>query len=305
MIRIPVTPEELARRIDQEAPGWSARAAKRTQQARQQKRFTGEGIWSEVKRVYMTLQHHKCAYCERPMAEGPHANIEYDVEHFRPKSRVTPWPDAKTARELRIRYKVRNGAAKGYPLLAHEPRNYVVTCKVCNSPLKADHFPIDGKPSRAGSDIAKLDAQEKPLLIYPLGMGNPAPEDLITFEGILPVPAKRGGHDRKRAQVTIDFFRLHLRTDLRDGRAHLLVMLWEKLERAKKGTPEQRRLATEVLSAARQDDFPHARCARAFLDLYARDPTKAKEYYLAAHQLVTRKEPGLYGGGTASRTART
>ncbi|WNG14228.1 hypothetical protein [Cystobacter fuscus] len=301
MIRIPVTPQELVRLIDQEVPDWRERAAKQTQQVRKQKRFSGEGLWSEVKGVYMALQHHKCAYCERPMAESPYANIEYDVEHFRPKSRVIPWPDAKTAKELRIRYKVRSGNPKGYPLLAHEPHNYVVTCKVCNSPLKADHFPIDGELSAEGSDIAKLNAEEKPLLIVPLGMADPSPDELITFEGVLPVPAKRGGYDRKRAQVTIDFFRLHLRTDLRDGRAHLLVMLWEKLERAKNGTPEQRRLAEQVLAAARGNRFPHSRCARAFLDLYERDPAKAKDYYLAAHELVVRKEPGLYGRG-ASRS---
>src|SRR5687768_11362929 len=106
MIRIPVTSPELTRLIEQEVPGWLERAARRTRQARQRKRFTGEGIWSEVKGVYMALQRHKCAYCERPMAQSAHANIEYDVEHFRPKSRVTPWPDPKTAKDLRIRYKV-------------------------------------------------------------------------------------------------------------------------------------------------------------------------------------------------------
>lgn len=303
MIRIPVTSQELKRLIEQEVPGWLERAATRTRQARKQKRFTGPGIWSEVKRVYMALQHHKCAYCERPMAEGPHANIEYDVEHFRPKSRVTPWPDPKTAKELPIRYKVRSGATKGYPHLAHDPHNYVVTCKVCNSPLKADHFPIEGTASTAGSDIAKLNAEEKPLLIYPLGMTDPGPEALITFEGVLPVPARRSGHDRKRAQVTIDFFRLHLRTDLRDARAQLLVLLWDKLQLEQKGTSEQRRLAREAISALRQSEAPHAGCARAFLELYARDPAQAKAYYLEAHKLlVSKKAPGVYARGGAPRS---
>jgi 5-methylcytosine-specific restriction endonuclease McrA len=237
MIRIPVTPEELTRLIEEEAPGWSKRAAERTKQARRLERFTGPGIWSEVKGVYMRLQHHKCAYCERPMAESPEAKLEYDVEHFRPKSRVTPWPDEDTAKRLRIRYKVRSGAARGYPLLAHDPRNYAVTCKVCNSPLKADHFPIDGRPVHSGSDITKLDAREKPLLLFPLGAEGPAPEELLTFKGIVPVPAKRGGYARKRARVSIDFFRLHLRGELNTGRAHCLVLLsgtsssWREWER--------------------------------------------------------------------------
>jgi len=244
----------------------------------------------------MELQRYKCAYCERPLAQGEHATIDYDVEHFRPKNRVTPCPDAKTVKRLRIRYKVRSGSSKGYPLLAHDPRNYAVTCKVCNTPLKADHFPIDGKPSRAGQDIAKLDAQEKPLLIFPLGNQGPAPDELITFEGVLPVPAKRAGYDRKRAQVTIDFFELHFRSDLRTGRAHLLVLLWDKLQLAQTGTPEQRQDAREVLNAACQDFWPYAACARAFLDLYGREPRRAEAYYREAHRLVTRKEPGLYGG---------
>lgn len=302
MIRVPITPEELGRLIEQEVPGWLDRAEQRTKQARRHKRFTGTGIWSEVKGVYMRLQRHKCAYCERPMAEGPHAKIEYDVEHFRPKNRVTPWPDAQTAKRLRIRYKVRHGAPKGYPLLAHEPRNFAVTCKVCNTPLKADHFPIEGTPTSAGVDIGKLNEGEKPLLIFPLGNEGPAPEELITFEGVLPVPAKRSGYDRKRAQVTIYFFELHLRTDLRDARAHLLKLLWETLERKRTGTPEQRQRARETLVAARQSFFPHSGCARAFLDLCARDPVKAKDYYLEAHRLVTTKEPALYASPKASRS---
>ena len=296
MIRISVTPEELLRLIDQKVPGWRARAERLTLQTRKRKHFEGTGIWSEVKGVYMELQHYKCAYCERPMAQGEHANIDYDVEHFRPKSRVTPWPDVKTAKRLRIRYKVQSGSSKGYPLLAHDPRNYAVTCKVCNTPLKADHFPIDGKPSRVGDDITKLDGEEKPLLIFPMGYQGAAPDELITFEGVLPVPAKRGGYDRKRAQVTIDFFELHLRSDLRTGRAHLLVLLWDKLRLAQTGTPAQRNDAREVLEAARQDFWPYASCARAFLALYNRDPRRAEDYYRQAHRLVTRKEPGLYGG---------
>jgi hypothetical protein len=298
MVRIPVTPEELSRLIEDEAPGWLGRAARRTQQTRKLKRFTGTGIWSEVKRVYMKLQHHKCAYCERAMAEGPHANIDYDVEHFRPKSRCTPWPDPQTAKRLRIRYKVNTGSPKGYPLLAHDPRNYAVTCKVCNTPLKADHFPIDGAPSKEGADIAKLDAEEKPLLIFPIGTSGSAPEELITFEGVLPVPVKRSGYERKRAQVTIDFFQLHLRTDLRDGRAYMLVMLWETLQRARHGTPAQRQRAEEILAGARSY-FPHAGCARAFLDLHARDPAKAEAYYIEAQRLLVSKEPALNRAGAA------
>jgi hypothetical protein len=294
VIRIPVTPEELTRRIQKQVPGWLTRAEKRTADARERKRFEGAGIWSEVKGVYMELQHHKCAYCERPMAASRHADIDYDVEHFRPKSRVTPWPSAETRRRLRIRYTAKSGAPEGYPLLAHDPRNYAVTCKVCNSPLKANHFPIAGKPSRAGTDLAKLDAEEQPLLIFPLGTEGPAPEELISFEGILPVPAKRGGHARKRAQVCIDFFELHLRTDLNDARAHLLVMLWDKLRLVRTGTRRQQQDAQEVLTAARQPFFPHAGCARAFLDLYARAPKRAEAYYRAAHAIVTRKEPRLY-----------
>lgn len=296
MIRVPITPDELLRRIEQEAPGWLARASRLTSQARQDKRFDGPGIWSDVKRVYMVAQQHKCAYCERPMADSQHANIEYDVEHFRPRSRVTPWPDERTAKRLRIRYKVRGGAVRGYPHLAHDPLNYAVACKVCNSPLKADHFPIEGRAPSTLEDIATLDAKEKPLLISPIAPRGPAPEELITYEGILPVPARRSGYDRKRAQVTIDFFELHLRGDLLKGRATLLVLLWDKLQLAQSGTPEQRGHAEEVFEAVRQGHLPFAACGRAFLELYSHEPAKAEAYYRTAHALVVRKEPGLYGG---------
>jgi len=185
MIRIPVTPEELTRLIEEEAPGWSKRAAERTKQARRLQRFTGPGIWSEVKGVYMKLQHHKCAYCERPMAESPEAKLEYDVEHFRPKSRVTPWPDEDTAKRLRIRYKVRSGAARGYPLLAHDPRNYAVTCKVCNSPLKADHFPIDGKPARSGSARSSMRGRSHSSS-FPWGWSGPPPRSSSPSRALSP-----------------------------------------------------------------------------------------------------------------------
>ncbi|WP_147451225.1 hypothetical protein [Corallococcus llansteffanensis] len=252
----------------------------------------------------MELQHHKCAYCERPMGNSVQANIDYDVEHFRPKGRVTPWPPPEKALRLGIRYSTGNGAADGYPLLAYEPGNLAVVCKMCNSPLKSDYFPIAGTASNASTDIAELDAVEKPLLIFPLGTQGRAPEEFITFHGIVPAPVKRSGPARRRARVTIDFFELHLRTDLNDGRAHCLVQLWDKIQLAKKGSSKQRQDAREVLAAAQEDYWPFSGCARAFLSLHTSDPQRAEQYYRAAHDIVTRKEPGLYPGSRSTSPRR-
>ncbi|HEX8435530.1 hypothetical protein, partial [Archangium sp.] len=151
MIRYPITQQDLEARIDQKSPSWRKRAQKRTQKHRKAGRVTGTGIWREIKRVYVELQHNKCAYCERALEKNWSANIEYDVEHFRPKSSVTPWPTPELRQRRGIRYQVRNGAPGGYPQLAHSHLNYLAACAVCNSPQKHDYFPI------AGTADAKLE----------------------------------------------------------------------------------------------------------------------------------------------------
>ena len=127
--------------------------------------------WSEIKHIYTARQHQKCAYCERLL--GPHvvSAVEVDVEHFRPKNAVKPWPTAKLLKDFGLPADLpkSRGGGKGYRALAFHPLNYASTCKTCNSRLKANYFPIAGKHDFDGTDPIALCRAERPYLIYPLG----------------------------------------------------------------------------------------------------------------------------------------
>jgi hypothetical protein len=99
--------------------------------------------WKQLKEHLLDLFHGKCGYCEArftPTSFG-------DVEHYRPKGKVSEEP-----------------THKGYYWLAYEPTNYLPACQLCNEPAKRDHFPIDGKRAYSENDPLK---NEKPLLINP------------------------------------------------------------------------------------------------------------------------------------------
>jgi hypothetical protein len=93
MIRYKVSLAQLEAAVDATSSTWRTRAADRIAQFKTMKKYQEESsIWSDVKPVYMTLQHSKCAYCERKLEGEPFGNIEHDVEHYRPKSSVKKWP---------------------------------------------------------------------------------------------------------------------------------------------------------------------------------------------------------------------
>jgi hypothetical protein len=109
--------------------------------ANQNPKFLGK--WSKLKVHLIDMFHGKCGYCEAwftPTSFG-------DVEHYRPKGRVSE-----------------DKNHKGYYWLAYNPTNYLPACQLCNEPAKRDHFPIEG--TRACSKTDVLD-EEKPLLIDP------------------------------------------------------------------------------------------------------------------------------------------
>lgn len=183
MIRIPVTLAELADLITAESATWLERAAERTDEFAQAGAYNeSSSIWSQVKGVYMTLQHSKCAYCERQLEDPEYGKIEHDIEHYRPKNPVKKWPTDKIAAERGIHYDFPVGDAwpEGYFLLAYHVLNYVTACKVCNTPLKSNFFPIAGDRGPQSDDPLSLQA-EQPYLLYPLGDidANPEPSDYV------------------------------------------------------------------------------------------------------------------------------
>jgi len=92
VIRYAKSIQEIEQLISATAPSWLKEANRRTVKFRKAKAYKEKSpIWSQVKPVYMALQKGKCAYCERSLEPGPEGNIEWDGEHFRPKSQVREW----------------------------------------------------------------------------------------------------------------------------------------------------------------------------------------------------------------------
>lgn len=226
----------------------------------------------------MALQHNKCAYCERRLAGPPFGDVEHDVEHFRPKSSVTAWPTASIAANRGISYTFATGGAAdpGYYLLAYSLLNYATACKTCNSPLKSSYFPIAGPRDTAGEDPTLLAAEEA-FLVYPLGTFDADPEEILTFDGIIPVPVEKTGRPFRRAKVIVDFFELDSREELRRERSKIIVGLWIAHRLRLTGDPDDQQIAEESIDDLTSQSSPHTSCARAFLRLITENPVKARE----------------------------
>lgn len=260
--------------------------------------------WGKIKDLFIEHQEGKCAYCEK-MMEGKAGRGDYDVEHFRPKSKVKDW-FAKSGGELLADWPVglNAGAAQatGYFLLPYEPLNYAVACKTCNSNLKSDYFPIGGAADLAGTDPSAMYAVEQPWLIFPLGSWEPPPETLITFEGITAMPRPDPGADVTgywRARLTIAFFHLNREkplsqsADLGDeGRENLYRARAEQLHSLAKSLDALETLGDAGSAAKRQmhqEDIirlcsvksPHSLCCLCFAELWQKNKPRAVELWEA------------------------
>jgi len=282
MIRYDITEKELRARIDRQKPDWQTRAAAATALYRRAGKY-GEpddknwdtqthGVppnpfWSQIKAVYMRLQKNKCAFCERELTTRPK---DHDVEHFRPKRAVVPWPPLPTDPAF----------PEGYYLLAYHPLNYATACEHCNRSLKQSYFPIEDARLSGQGDPVQL-RPELPLLIYPIGDSDTDPEDLLGFQGVVPIPKNADPNTReyRRAQVTIDFFELEKRDELRRGRAKVLRTLYLAFMITETSPQrEEREGAQSAIAQCVSDGSEHANCARSFVDLYRQNPAEAKQF---------------------------
>ncbi len=282
MIRYNTTVAELTDKI---GARWLADAAERTAAFRAAGKYTEKaGSWSKVKPVYMQLQHGKCAYCERQFGSDPQSRIEHDIEHFRPKSSVKVWPPAGAT----FQYSFPTGPASdvGYFLLPYNLLNYAAACKKCNSSFKANYFPIEAAARAVDADTPEVLAGELPLLIYPIAEVDDDPEDLLSFEGFVPVAVKRRGRKARRARVIIDFFALDTREELLRERAFLLKAIYVAHRNRKSRDPLVRDDSLQTLAQIDLPGFPHRNCARAFSRLCVQDTDTAREYYGAAIQYL-------------------
>lgn len=274
MIRYPATLEEIRARVEQDVPGWSARAESRAENFRRKEKYEERSsIWSEVKPVFMRLQGEgKCGFCERKFESEELGRHELDIEHFRPKRKVKKCPQSRVGEGIRLTTPAAGN--KGYYLLAYHLLNYAVACKPCNSGLKKDYFPIAGDYCLKGEEPAEMRA-EQPWLIYPIGSEDVDPEDVVSFRGIFPRSEHADPDLRKRGLATITFFGLddvNARKNLLRERAQIVVLLHGQLAKA---TDRHAAAARELVDSLLASSAPHANCARSFARLFRDDRAEA------------------------------
>jgi len=285
MIRYDTDLAQLTNKVNALKKTWMTDAAKRTAAFKTAGKYTeAKGNWSAIKDVYVTLQHTKCAFCERALE----SKKEMDIEHYRPKNGVKEWPVPKDLQPEAFTFvKVPAGGA-GYHLLPYHLQNYAIACARCNSDIKSNMFPIKGTYQTAGDDPVKLNKKEKPYLIFPIGQLDSDPEELIDFQGIVPMPKmKKGALGYERARVTIAFFKLadyNLRKELFRGRAEAIVKIGTTYRLLlTKGIPKNIKDDCEAVLAMETSAVQlHAACRRAYLALWK---TKAKR--ATAENLLT------------------
>lgn len=292
VIRYPAaTAERIARDVEDEDAAWAEDAKKQTDAMLKANDYLKTAaLWSRIKIVYMNLQHNKCIFCERALAQGKPGAIEQDVEHFRPKNAIRAWPPRTS--KLFEDFVGRTGGAteKGYYWLACNLANYGAACKPCNTIRKASYFPIAGKRPARRLDPDRLDRAERPYLIFPYAED---PERLITFDGVLAVARAQRGIDRERALVTIDLFDLNGRGELVDDRFRTIseIMSWAEIARTG-DTAAKREEAVDTLKGAIMDGAPQAACARAFVQLMDDDYQQAWTIYREAKESVRKRRLG-------------
>lgn len=286
MIRYSSTRAELQQRISAVRSDWLSRAGDLTNAVVASGGHDGtpSAIWSEIRTVFVDIQFRKCAFCERDMAATPLGGSEQAVEHYRPKGATKPWrPDVTDGFWELVGGDLTDGNADGYYWLAWHEENYATSCAICNSRLKANYFPIFGEPGAATRTPRQL-RSEKPALPYPIGDVDVDPETILTFEGILPIPASSTPAIRRRALVTIRFFALDTREELLYGRAQLILK--HKICRTVRNDPQVGAIASASLAAMTLDAAPHAACMRAFDRLVTQDPVKADQLVETAKQYL-------------------
>ncbi|WP_242206634.1 HNH endonuclease family protein [Aestuariivivens insulae] len=264
---------------------WLDRAKKKTDKYRTAGKVTDKNghIWSEIKEVFMTIQGNKCAFCETELEGQNYGKGVHDVEHFRPKNRITKWKPSKEFNSLGISITSTTNI-KGYHLLTYNLLNYSMSCGPCNQTLKSDRFPIKGSYKNHMEDPKAEFNDEEPLLIYPIADIDTDCEELICFEGPVPKAVKTTGLEYERAQTTIDFFRLARadeRSKLFKERSEVILLINIFI-----GSESDTSKYDDLVGTLISDTSKHANCTRSYLELLKNDPVKAKEIFNEARQFI-------------------
>jgi len=164
-------------------------------------------IWSNLKAAMAALSHEKCWYSEKRIAVS-----ELEVDHFRPKSRVsgvTPlhrgyWWLAYNWRNFRLAYSLVNKRRT-------DSREGNVQGKGC-------YFPLVDEAARVPDDIPASTTAERPKLVDPCVASDVLLLDYAVEDGKV-VERHKVEQDAirfERANVSIDLFHLNEGTLIRD-----------------------------------------------------------------------------------------
>ncbi len=288
MIKIKRDLQKLEQDIDALVPTWRTRAKAKTKKFIRLRRYEEtSSIWSEVKEIFSKLQNNRCVYCQRALAGTTFGSGEHDLEHFRPKGRVSAYPSPNDS--VRFSFSTGSSQANGYYWLTYSLENYAVACISCNRGLKADGFPISGTRGTAKTSVANLNVTEQPLLLFPF---VDDPEEFITFFGQTPMPKFKRGIKYRRALVTIAFFALadERREELYRERFRVISELWVQYNTIQESRvvaiKQKAQVRIETLS---NPESEHSACARAFYQLLKSNPERAWEVYEEAVEYPKRR----------------
>ena len=205
----------------------------------------------------------KCAYCESDVL----VNQPGDIEHWRPKSRVT---DEK-GRAIEINSG--NGEKTphpGYYWLAYDSRNLLLSCATCNRPStskisgrrigKWDQFPVED----FRATIMGEESQESPILLNPVEE-DPADHLEVDDEGFIIAKTYRG-------QLCIDIFGLNIREALLDARRKyindtrwLIGLLINSIRSQQHNKNDAMGKLVEIVQDIKSGSAPYSACGRLIL----------------------------------------
>ncbi len=195
----------------------------------------------------------KCSYCDRPIPDIR----EIDIDHFRPKGRIT---DGAGQPVLVEDAEGRPVPHPGYFWLAYDWRNLLVCCKRCNQPTegnlgKKDRFPVKGHHARNQDELEK----EEPLLIHPgSGKAEDDPDRHLgvdTRTGVMFAKSERG-------DKCLEIFGFNDHPDLVEGRQGAIRDTRALLVELLHGDEDQAREASAKLEVMLAGQRPFTMAAR-------------------------------------------
>ncbi len=217
--------------VDKEWLDWRDKARIETDRAKKAK---GKKSYKVDDKLYKWPRHYlldafydKCGYCETKIDAPDRLG---DVDHFRPKGRVT---NEDYTAVLVVGPRGRRRRHPGYYWLVYDWRNFIPSCPACNRPgsdrdgLKSgkwDVFPV-------GSDFRAVEpdeeAREEPLLINPR---DEDPNDHFVFDPVTGII----GSKTPRGEATIRVLGLNRRglPEKRQEAYDKALGLWSRYEDA-------------------------------------------------------------------------